>query len=334
MQPAPRPSTFRRIVRVVLPLVFVALAFLIVYNRQALQDRLVLWQYQPPAEIVELADRSSLSNYGRDLFYVTQPELHDKSSFTSVCKNLGDEESNVLGCFNGQRIYIFNVTDPELEGVREVTAAHEMLHLAYQRLDVKQKERVNNLIEQQLRTSVEPHVKDLIAVYERLEPGQVLNEMHSILATEQRSLLPELEDYFTQYFKDRNTVVGLAETYRSVFDSLKKQQQALADELDALAEQINSETAQLNAQIENYNTDVAVFNQRAQSGAMTREEFDNERAALNEDRAALEAANNDNRQKRTTYDAKRQQFESLSVEATRLQKSIDSRPVDAAESVE
>ena len=34
----------------------------------------------------------------------------------------------VLGCYANREISIFNVTDQRLDGIREVTAAHEMLH--------------------------------------------------------------------------------------------------------------------------------------------------------------------------------------------------------------
>lgn len=320
------PTQGRRFTRLLVSVALIIAAVAVFTNRQGLQDRIALARYDPPAEIAALAEDADLSEHGKQLFYVNQPELHGESSFNDVCKGLGDEKSNVLGCFTGYRIYIFDVKDERLSGVREVTAAHEMLHAAYARLNDAEKDHVNGLLQQQLDNNIEPHVRSLIDVYNRLEPGELLNEMHSILATEQDTLSPRLEEYFSQYFDDRRTVVALADQYRDVFDSLKEQQETLAKEIDQLTEQINTATAQINQQISTHNTDVEAFNTRAASGNMSQEEFDSERTQLEGEQQAIKAAIGTNDSLRAAYEQKRKQFESLAVEFTKLQGSIDSRP--------
>lgn len=316
----------RRLVSLLFSAGFILIAGWVFFNRQMLQDEIVLARYQPPEAIATLAHNASLSERGKDLFYVNLPELHGESSFNKVCQGLGDEQSNVLGCFNGQRIYIFNVTDKNLRGVREVTAAHEMLHAAYMRLGQAEKRRVDSLLQRQLTAHVNPHVNELIEIYNRLEPGQLYNEMHSILATEQEKLSPELEAYYSQYFENRQKVVDYAEAYREVFDSLKNRQKSLTNELDQLASSINAGTDDLNESISAYNARVERFNTEAQSGDMSESEFNSQRARLEAESSSINVAIAENDALRATYDRKRKQYESLAVEFTSLQNSISSRP--------
>lgn len=326
MEPGQRAGKGRRLTSLIFSIVLIASAAWVLLNRQMLQDQIALARYDPPASIEALARDAGLSERGKDLFFVNYPELHGQDSFGKVCGGLGDEQSNVLGCFTGQRIYIYDVPDERLDGVEEVTAAHEMLHSAYVRLSGTDKERVDTLVRQQLEADVAPHVKELIDVYNRLEPGELLNEMHSILATEQRNLSPELEQYFSQYFTDRKTVVTLSDQYREVFDSLRRQQESLADELDRIAQEINSTTEALNQRINDYNASVEAFNRRAGSGELGGDEFDAERAGLEAEQQSIEAAITESGALREEYDSKLQQFESLSVEFSKLRNSINSEP--------
>lgn len=317
----------RRVISLVLSALFVLAAVFVFVNRQALHDQLILAYYEAPAEIAALATDSDLSDRGRDLFYVNEPELHGKATFDAKCSGVGDEQSNVLGCFTGTRIYIYDAADERLAGIEEVTAAHEMLHAAYIRLSRGERERVESLLERQLDDGIAPHVDELIEIYERIEPDQLLNEMHSILATEQAELLPELETYYSQYFKDRKVVVGLATDYREAFDSLKREQEALVAELEELSTTINNTTELINQQLERYNASVEDFNARAESGEMTAEQFNSERPVLENERLAINQAINSNNILRQTYEEKRKQYESLAIEFNSLQTSISSKPI-------
>jgi len=177
-----------------------------------------------------------------------------------------------------------------------------------------------------MNTYLDPHINELVEIYNRLEPGQLLNEMHSILATEQSKLIPELEEYYEQYFDDRQKIAELSAAYREVFDSLKRQQEALVAELDQLALRINNGTGKLNKDIAAYNRDVERFNTRAGSGEMTEAEFEQGRAELEVRQRAINVGTAENDALRARYEQKRRQFDSLAVEFTDLQNSIDSRP--------
>ena len=54
----------------------------------------------------------------------------------------------MLGCYHSNQdgIFLYNVQDARLAGVQQVTAAHEMLHAAYDRLSTKDKNYVDGLL--------------------------------------------------------------------------------------------------------------------------------------------------------------------------------------------
>lgn len=227
--------------------VMVAVGYLVVAHRQDIQDWWVLRSYSPPANIAQLADQTSMINFGRNTFYASQPQVEDGDAFNMHCSNLG-EKSVVLGCYSGQKIYLYNVTDPRLSGVVQVTAAHEMLHAVYERYDASEKSRVDAMIEAELPKVTDARLQELIAVYAQSEPGQKLNEMHSILGTEYANLSPELQTYYQQFFGDRTKVVALANAYQSAFTQSQARIAALAAQLEALKNQINANSATLDAQ--------------------------------------------------------------------------------------
>ncbi len=61
-------------------------------------------------------------------------KLNQQTSLTKIA--VAWKRNAILGCYNpsSRDIYIYNVTNSELDGVKEVTAAHEMLHAAWERL--------------------------------------------------------------------------------------------------------------------------------------------------------------------------------------------------------
>ena len=190
-----------------------------------IQDWWKLRDYHPPAAISNLADETTMTAKARRYFYVTHPSIEDRQAFNQNCK-VDHEQTIVLGCYvsSSQSIYIFNVDDNRLNGVEEVTAAHEMLHAAYARLGQDQKTKLDAMLEQQMKLlSGDSHLQDLIAIYNKQEPGQLLNEMHSILGTEYGHLEPNLEAYYSQYFTNRQAVVDYANSYKSVFNQMQTQ---------------------------------------------------------------------------------------------------------------
>ena len=51
----------------------------VVLNRQFVLDHVRAWQFQPSAEIMQLATNAGMSEHGRFQFYVTQPRLESSN---------------------------------------------------------------------------------------------------------------------------------------------------------------------------------------------------------------------------------------------------------------
>ena len=311
--------------RLLISLCLLALAVFVFTQRQTLIDTYMVWQYKPSPDIAAITERTKLTDKGKFYFYASHPELNDRESFNKACKAKGGEQSVVLGCYAMMQIHVFDVDNPKLDGIKEVTAAHEMLHAAYDRLSEDERERVDGLVEAQLRTLNDPRILGLVKEYDKTEPGERLNELHSILGTEVASLSPELEKYYTQYFKDRLAVVSLATSYGSVFDELKSRMEALLVEIKTLADNIEKHNAEYTASAQQLNSDIESFNVRARSGQMSKDEFDSQRATLEALQADLQAFYDSIKSEIALYDLKRSELESVNSESDVLNRSIDSK---------
>lgn len=254
-----------------------------ILNYQAISDWLRLRNYQPSARISAIADKTTMNDSTRRLFYINHPELSDKQAFNGQCQIV--EQSIVLGCFvDNKGIFLLDVEDKRLNGVIEVTAAHETLHAAYDRLSQSEKKKVDKMTSDVFASLNNQRIKDVVESYRQKDPGVVPNELHSILGTEVRELSPELEQYYKKYFKDRESIVALSEKYEQTFISLRNQidnydqqleqlkKQIEEDEaaIDALSQELDQKRTELDALAssgdnEAYNQQVPVYNQRVES---------------------------------------------------------------------
>jgi hypothetical protein len=230
----------------------VSLLFLIaagtgLWQRQAIYDWIRLRGYEPPAHIIALADATTMNDHGKHLFYVHHPSLEDKAAFNVHCTNT--ESSIVLGCYvEHQGIYIYDVTDPRLNGIEEVTAAHEMLHAAYDRLSTKERERIDTLTAQAFANLKDQRLNDTVARYRERDASIVPNELHSILGTEVKQLPTELEEYYRKYFSNRAAIVELSEQYQQAFTERQNKIDEYDRQLKSLQQQIDSAQASLKRQ--------------------------------------------------------------------------------------
>ncbi len=218
-----------------------------VFNRQAILDFFALRNYNPPEQIVALADDTTMQDGTRRVFYVNHPELNDKTAFRQNCPT--NEHSIVLGCYverNG--IYLLDVTDERLTGIIQVTAAHEVLHAEYDRLSSAERQRIDGLTAAFLATLTDDRVKKTVEEYRAKDPSVVPNELHSILATEVKDLSTELEQYYGQYFKDRSKIVAYSERYEQTFIDLKNQVEKFDEQLNQLKIEIESNKVAIEGQ--------------------------------------------------------------------------------------
>jgi hypothetical protein len=264
-------------------------AVLIVLNRQRIIDQISVWQYSPTSAIDALVERAGMNDYGLFLYHASQPTLDGTQNFNDSCARIENTVS-ILGCYTNNKIYVFNVTDSQLDGIREVTAAHETLHAAYDRLTVDDKKKIDALLEKEfVKLKGDAGYADRMAFYDRTEPGERDNELHSVIGTEVSDIDPELEDYYKQYFVDRQKAVTLYEKYSNIFKELKDKANKLASQLDALGKSVAKRTAEYNTEAEALNSDIEEFNRRANSGDFaSQSEFATARVALEQRVSALE----------------------------------------------
>lgn len=320
-----RSSLGQHLASVVILVVSISAALFLILNRQWVLDQVALWQYEPPAEIVALADRTAMTDDGRQAFYASRPVLQAATDFRGTCGN-NEEGTAVLGCYTNRLIYIFNVTDIQLDGIKDVTAAHEMLHAVYERLSESERARVDGLLESEYqKLAADDAFTDRMAYYAKVEPGERNNELHSIIATEVATIDPQLETYYKKYFADRAAVVRLHATYSSVFERLKTQGDELSRRLDVLATSIEQASEAYNVASQQLNRDINTFNRRATQGEFeTQVEFNAERsglAARSEDLAADRQSINN---MISEYNQLRDQLATIATQTQALNRSIDS----------
>src|SRR5438045_4204235 len=126
-----------KIVTAAISTVFIVSPLFVYLERQNVYDWWRLRNYVVPSNVAALADDTTMDPLARKIFYVAHPALQERDTFRANCTV--DEKTIVLGCYrSGIGIFVYDVNDPRLNGILQVTAAHEMLHAAYERLNTKE----------------------------------------------------------------------------------------------------------------------------------------------------------------------------------------------------
>lgn len=310
---------------IVVTLISVAITLILLVNRQHIVDTISVWQYKPTNEISAFVDRTGMSDDGEFLFFASQPSLEGTQTFNDKCARI-EKSTAILGCYDGRSIYVYDVPNPKLDGIREVTSAHEMLHAAYLRLSSAERKNVDALVETEYaKLSIDSEFAERMAFYARTEPGERDNELHSIIGTEVAVVSPALEQHYTNYFDDRSKVVALHTQYASIFASLQARGEELSAQLTAIAASIEQRTATYNSDVDRLNKDIASFNARANSGGFSSQsEFNSQRSGLIARASSLESLRAAIGQERERYEALRVELISIASESEALNQSIDS----------
>jgi hypothetical protein len=252
---------------------------------QHFHDAYIAWSEPIPDDVAAIAAATGMSEEGELIYRASTPEVEDDDDFNEHCSIEGGA---VLGCYYEGNVYVYAVTDERLAGTVEVTAAHEMLHAAYERLSPDERDRIDALVDEAIAAipDDDPTFDDL----ELYPAAQHADEWHSRLGTEFAELSPALEEHFARYFDDRAKVVELHVQATALFNELRAQIEALVEEIDALDPVLDARIAKFEAAIDRYNADVDSFNARAENGSFSsQQQFDSERAVLVSRGAALDA---------------------------------------------
>jgi hypothetical protein len=248
----------------VIVLAVIAIVATVFWQQQNIFDEIRLYHYHPPVAIANLAQEDTFTPYAKTLLYINHPLLlTSHKTFSEYCPNGGDQ-TIVLGCYHGVQngIFIYAVSDPQLNGVEQVTVAHEMLHAAYDRLSASKRNQVNGWVENYYQHDEHnPRILAEIAGYKATEPGGVLNEMHSVFGTEVANLPAPLANYYRQYFTNRQTIVNYANNYEQTFTTREAVVSQDDAQLAKLKPMIIANEAQLQSQAQSLSTQLSSLNQ-------------------------------------------------------------------------
>lgn len=253
---ASRPSRLRLLLAG-LPVILVVVLGIVLLNRQNLQDWLKVRGYRQPAAIVKLADQDTMNDYTRHLFYLNKPQLlNTVASFRKYCPE--NKDTIVLGCYHPDQngIFIYNVQDPALTGIQQVTAAHEVLHAVYARLSGKDRSALNSQLEDFYHHGLkDPRVIAEVKLYQKTEPNDVLDEMSCTFGTEVAKLPAPLDAYYQRFFTRRAAIVAYEHQYEGEFTSRQSTIKHDDQQLTTMKQQIDAQQAALGYQLTQINAD-------------------------------------------------------------------------------
>jgi hypothetical protein len=298
-------------------------------HTQRIADQIAVWNFEPTDEVAGYVQRSTMTEQGEFLFFASRPQVNQQNEFDAICSS--DEEGvGTLGCYlpASGAIHLYDITDERLDGMEEVIASHEMLHAAWARMDDAEKAAISPLLEEAASAMAsDPAFAERMDFYARSEPGERLNELHSIVGTEVAQLDPRLEQHYADLFDDRQQLVGLFSVSNQVFVDLENQATALVAELEALGAGIEADYASYTAGFDQLDADVASFNARADAGDFSSQrQFTRERDALVQRQADLDALYDSISARDADYEAKLAQLDGLNADVDDLNSSINIAP--------
>lgn len=327
-------STFRTVTTLVISACLIGAALWVLLNRQFVQDTITNATFKPTSEVASLADQTKLTGIGKFTFYATSPEVLGQDAFNNSCPRR-ELNSPILGCYtSADRIYIYNVSDPRLEGMKEVTAVHEMLHAVWQRKSPDEQKALEAKLRQAYEQRADDDLKKRMEYYERTEPGEFINELHSILGTEVNSLGNDLESYYNAYFS-RSAVLAFHDQYSSTYKQLTGRADQLVSLMTELGKTIDTKSKSYSSESAAFSQQINTFNTRAANGGFSSQsQFNTERAQLVARSAQLEALRDDINNSIEIYNGYYAEYQQISKQVEGLNQSLDSyQTLDKAPSV-
>ncbi len=267
-------------------IILLGVVFFSFSQRQYLKDLYIVKTTDVQSRSQVVGDQLQLTDKANFFYQASQPSIQSAEQFNQSCRDVSKEYSIVLGCYTQQKLFVFDVSDERLDGVVQVTAAHELLHGVYERLTQAEKNDIDTKLTAFAATVQDRRFNDTVEQYKKAEPDHVTNELHSMVGTELADLPPEIENYYSRYFTNRATVVTYAKQYEDALEqfstdikaydqelrsleaqkdtletSLKQQEQLVQSEDDRLsALRSSGDTQSYNQAVPGFNTTIQRFN--------------------------------------------------------------------------
>ena len=311
----------RRLWGWVLLLILVVVVTTIALNREWLYDYYRGMTYQPSSEMGRIRTDLKLTERGEFLFNASQPVLSESEEFNSYCREEGNEIA-VLGCYTGGSIYVYNITDEELDGIRELTAAHELLHAGFARMSNEEKAELKPILEQVYAANMDVLQADI----ETYDSAEQFEELYVRVGTEVANLPEALEKHYAEVFKDQNAVVAYYDKYNGVFRALQTEMDGLQTEMETINATVEQKTAEYERRVQQLDADIVSFNSCAEVVGCfkSEEEFNVRRGVLVAEQEALESMYYEINGLIDAYNAKVEVYNADVVQGKKLNNMINS----------
>ena len=249
--------------KIILALAIIAtgvLGVLAYHNRQLLMDWFSGLSYSATPELATIENSVSLTNSGKLILHASHPLLASRDDFNAHCDS-HDEQISVLGCYTGGKIYVYNIDEADLAGIKESTIAHELLHAVWARLSNSEKSDLSTeLIKVYNDEKYHTRLSEDLETYDNAEQ---IDELHSRIGTEIADLPDALEAHYAKYFENQDLVVDYYDSYITPFRELSEEIERLSIKLEDLSKKIEELTSLYYATAEKLSADIDEFNKCA-----------------------------------------------------------------------
>ena len=300
-------------------------AFLVTLWVGGNQDMLLDWlNVKPQAsspDIERLATATAMTRSAQRIFYRQDPTIEQRREFLKTCSKV-PVKGVMMGCYSRRgsvgKIAIQVVTEPRLQGMMEVTAAHEMLHAAYDKFSQSERDRLTPLLESAVTRVKDERLLKVLNQYKADDRERYLNELHSHLGTEISNLgEPELEKYYQKYFSNRQQTVSFAVKAGSTLRVIDERAEVLKPEIDRLEIDLKARRVELDStesqsksssqRLEEQSSALSQIRENAENGLANGDrstgliaEFENQRSRFND---AVEVHNAQVRERQVKIDS-------------------------------
>jgi hypothetical protein len=252
--------------------------WLFLNDRTLLIDVIYGSYYSPTSELSELESKLELTSKGERILHASKPSILDAAAFNNACPN-SLEDASTLGCYGDHEIYLYDIDNPELNGIKESVLAHELLHAAWERLNPWDQESLKPLLREAFENNKES-LGEHMALY---SSDSYYNELHSIIGTQLNTteMPAKLAEHYAKYFQHTDSIAAYYKNYNSKFEELQKHAEELAAKINSMRSDIDDRIEAYNAAFLILNNDTVLFNSRANNGYYSsRDAFLRDRQAL------------------------------------------------------
>ena len=300
--------------------ILIATIIFFLINKTAVIDTFKAIGYNPTPAVLEVKSALNLTADGERVWNATRPLLASREDFNESCES-HDEAVSVLGCYTNDRVYVYNVEDSTLAGIRESTSAHELLHAVWNRLPGVEK----NALIPELEQVYSAHADMLKEAIESYPESERLDELYVRIGTQITALPDPLEAHYARYFKDQDTIAAFYDSYIKPFNELNEKIETLKKEMSALEKEINDRSAALDARLTSLDSQIDEFNRCAETaGCFNQWTFASRRAELVSEQSAINSENDAINALINSYNIKVDAYNNNILRSTELQNKINS----------